>query len=254
MATTLINMPSISNTSVHQNGLLDARRIHNIFNQNFEKLFITYNDQKLSGLNTNNLTLSPNDLVESLSIHMYDTSNHRSFSNTKLIDFIESNLKNANDYLKNIKTFIEIPQIKNYLKNNIILAPMDFPGQYNLRKLIVNKISTNNERIPDEIVNVIPILGPLHVSLNSRETCVKKYYPFFNGLYKFVLNKKKSLSKNPPPFRINYLLYLAHSGWLTIRKDILDIFQSSKSIGIRTLIDLLDNVVPAVLDIYTTLF
>jgi hypothetical protein len=127
---------------------------------------------------------------------------------------------------------------------------MDFPGQYNLRKLIVNKISTNNERIPDEIVNVIPILGPLHVSLNSRETCVKKYYPFFNGLYKFVLNKKKSLSKNPPPFRINYLLYLAHSGWLTIRKDILDIFQSSKSIGIRTLIDLLDNVVPAVLDIY----
>ena len=130
MATTLINMPSIpalfSNTSVHQNGLLDARRIHNIFNQNFEKLFITYNDQKLSGLNINNLTLSPNDLVESLSIHMYDTSsNHRSFNNTKLIDFVESNLKNANDYLKNIKTFIEIPQIKNYLQNNLIFTPMD---------------------------------------------------------------------------------------------------------------------------------
>src|SRR5205807_418952 len=49
-------------------------------------------------------------------------------------------------------------------------------------------------------------------------------------------------------------LYLVHSGWLIIRKDILDIFHSSKSIGIRTLIDLLDNAIPAVLDIYMTLF
>ena len=59
---------------------------------------------------------------------MYDSlpsSNHRSFNNTKLIDFVESNLKNANDYLKNIKTFIEIPQIKNYLQNNLIFTPMD---------------------------------------------------------------------------------------------------------------------------------
>ena len=103
--------------------------------------------------------LSRESFAESLSIHMYyslPSSNHQSFSNTKLIDFIESNLKNANDYLKNIKTFIEIPQIKNYLQKNLILAPMDFPGQYNLRKLIVNKISTNNKRIPDEIINMIP--------------------------------------------------------------------------------------------------
>ena len=112
---------------------------------------------------------------------------------------------------------------------------MDFPGQYNLRKLIVNKISTNNKRIPDEIINMVPLLGPLHVSLNSRETCVGKFHPFFNNLYKFVLNKKNNLSKNPPPFRINYLLYLAHSGWVAIRNDVLDIFKMSKNIGLRTI-------------------
>ena len=131
---------------------------------------------------------------------------------------------------------------------------MDFLGQYNLRKLIVNKILMNNKRIPDEIINMVPILGPLHVSLNTRETCFKKYHPFFNELYKSVLNKKRDLSKNPPPFRINYILYLAHSGWIKIRSEIIEIFQNSKNIGIRTLIDLLDNIIPAVLDIYISLF
>ena len=79
---------------------------------------------------------------------MYDSppsSNHRNFTSTKLIDIVESNIKSTNDYLKNIKQFMETPQIKNYLQNNLILAPMDFPGQYNLRKLIVNKISTMRE-------------------------------------------------------------------------------------------------------------
>jgi len=101
---------------------------------------------------------------------------------------------------------------------------------------------------------MIPLLGPLHVSLNSREMCIKKFFPFFNGLYKFVLNKKKNLSKNPPPFRINYLLYLAHSGWVEIRDEMLDIFQKSKNIGLRTIIELLDNLISAVLDVYMHYF
>ena len=69
-----------------------------------------------------------------------------------------------------------------------------------------------------------------------------------------MLNKKRDLSKNPPPFRINYILYLAHSGWIKIRSEMIEIFQNSKNIGIRTLIDLLDNIIPAVLDIYISLF
>ena len=146
-------------------------------------MFISYNNQKLYWTNTNNssLNLSQNPFKESLSIHMYDSppsSNHRNFTSTKLIDIVKSNLKSTNDYLKNIKQFIETPQIKNYLQNNLVFAPMDFPGKYNLRKLIVNKISTNNERIPDKITYMIPLLGPLHISLNSRETCVKNFFPF----------------------------------------------------------------------------
>jgi len=151
MATTLINTPPnipaiLNNVNVHQTGLLDARRINFTFNRNYRNLFISYNNQKLNWLNI--VHLSQESFTESLLIHMYDSlpsSNHQSFSNTKLIDFVESNLKNANDYLKNIKQFMETLQIKNYLQNNLILAPMDFPGQYNLRKLIINKISTMRE-------------------------------------------------------------------------------------------------------------
>ena len=69
-----------------------------------------------------------------------------------------------------------------------------------------------------------------------------------------MLNKKNNLSKNPSPFRINYLLYLAHSGWVTVRNDVLDLFKTSKNIGLRTIIELLDNLIPAVLDVYMHYF
>ena len=117
MVTTLINTPPnipaiLNNVNIHQTGLLDARRINFIFKQNYRNMFISYNNQKLYWTNTNNssLNLSQNPFKESLSIHMYDSppsSNHRNFASTKLIDIVKSNLKSTNDYLKNIKQFIE---------------------------------------------------------------------------------------------------------------------------------------------------
>src|SRR5437588_4684636 len=80
------------------------------------------------------------------------TSQHKNFKITKLVDFIQSDLKNNKNYLQIVKNFIEIPKIKHYLNNNIIFTPMDFPGQYNIRKLIVNKIATDNIMIPREII------------------------------------------------------------------------------------------------------
>ncbi|CAJ0756082.1 6414_t:CDS:2, partial [Entrophospora sp. SA101] len=44
-----------------------------------------------------------------------------------------------------------------------------------------------------------PFLGPLHVSLNTRESTIKLYHPFFNLLYKKIL-RKQNLSLTPPPW------------------------------------------------------
>jgi hypothetical protein len=55
-------------------------------------------------------TLSEAGLIESLTIHSYDadiTEKHiRNFNSTKLIDFIPTNLKNTDDYLKALNRFI----------------------------------------------------------------------------------------------------------------------------------------------------
>ena len=41
--------------------------------------------------------------------------------------------------------------------------------------------------IPNEILGIIPMLGPLHISLNSREILIMKYWPFFDKLWKAVM-------------------------------------------------------------------
>ena len=64
------------------------------------------------------------------------------------------------------------------------------------------------------------MIGPLHVSLNSRETVLLLNHFFFNKLYCEVYMKKRPLAKKPKPYKINILLELASSGWGLIRKKV----------------------------------
>ena len=77
--------------------------------------------------------------------------------------------------------------------------------------------------IPAGIDSFIPILGPFHVSLNSREHVLIVYYSFFQKLFHYVFGKKKILAKKPRPWRINLLLDLAYRGWCKIRDTIITI-------------------------------
>jgi hypothetical protein len=109
--------------------------------------------------------------------------------------------------------------------------------------------------IPSGINSFIPILDPLHVSLNSREHVLIIYYTFFQKLFHFVFGKRKTLAKKPKPWRINLLLDLAYNGWCKIRETILKKFGNiCKDIEYRMVLDLLDNIIPATLDIYAILF
>jgi hypothetical protein len=96
-------------------------------------------------------------------------------------------------------------------------------------------------------------LGPLHLSLNTRESVFLIFWGFFDLMYKKIFNMKKKLAAKPKPWRINLLLYLAHAGWQLIKKFIKERFKTSKTIGYLTFLDL-DNLIPSTLDIYNTLF
>ncbi|CAG8724120.1 13865_t:CDS:1, partial [Cetraspora pellucida] len=269
MATTLINstsnilkIPFISsnNISLFESGLISINHLNNALSNELRNNLISYNSRKLEWKNVSDiLILSTESLIESLSVHMYDgtleNQHMRNFNNTKLIDFISSDLKNTDDYLQIINNLIKFSDIKKYLTNNIIITPMDFPGQLYIRKLIVYKyFNSSFDNIPKEINHFVPLLGPLHVSLNTRQTCLIKFYPFFNELYKNTFNKKKNLAAKPKPWQINLLLYIAHAGWIKIRSEVLKAFKNSKNGGFYSILNLLDDIIPSTLDIYTNLF
>ena len=59
-------------------------------------------------------------------------------------------------------------------------------------------------------------MGPLHVSLNSRETVMLLFYEFFNLAYKHIFGKNKKLANEPRPWRINLLLQLISDAWKNV--------------------------------------
>jgi len=177
----------------------------------------------------------------------------------RIINLQQKNLHCLSDYLEVLQTLIKIENIAKYLQNNIIPIVADWPGQIFIRKTITKIIQSeqqqnfNNEH--KIIKNFVPLIGPLHVSLNSREHVIKLYWDLFNELFHHVFGPRKVLAKKPKPWRINLLLDLASGGWKKISHVILNKFpKNCKDIEYRMMIDLLDNIIPSTLDIYAVLF
>ncbi|RHZ86530.1 hypothetical protein Glove_50g9 [Diversispora epigaea] len=265
MATILLNtnniLPILLSSTFHNPNGIDANLLKQALNFQYMTGFSnSYNAQKFNWISIKDVTtLNEFNLVETLVVHCYDadlSEKHvRRFDTTKLVDFIPSDLKNMNDYIKVLIKVFRLSEMQSYLMNYIIPIPADFPGQLYIRRAIVQKLKYRNQcSIPKEVLSLVPILGPLHVSLNTRESCFLTFHPFFNELYKEVFGKKKNLAAKPKPWRINLLLYLAHAGWSTIKSYIFARFKYSKDLGYCTFVDLLDNLIPATLDIYTILF
>ncbi|GET57553.1 hypothetical protein GLOIN_2v1867591 [Rhizophagus irregularis DAOM 181602=DAOM 197198] len=101
-----------------------------------------------------------------------------------------------------------------------------------IRRAISNKMRLGTQsQISDYILHIVPILGPLH-----------------------VFGKKRNLAAKPKPWKINLLLYLANTEWNLVKDLIFLRFTQSKNVGYRTFIDLLDNLIPSTLDVYSNLF
>ncbi|CAJ0862740.1 7210_t:CDS:1, partial [Entrophospora sp. SA101] len=123
-----------------------------------------------------------------------------------LINIKEQNLKSLDDYLNALKMITDIPSLNNYLQYNVIPIVADFPGQLFIRRAITllrKQKNTPSTQIPEIVNNFIPILGPLHVSLNMREDIILVHWHFFERMFKSVFGKNKKLAKRPKPTRIN---------------------------------------------------
>jgi hypothetical protein len=204
------------------------------------------------------------DRVDQLTIHCYDNAieerkEERKMKDTLLIGVTEQHLHSVNDYLQALQMILTYNDKVQHLYGNVAPLVADWPGQLFIRKAITHLQNANSNdvrsQIPQEIASFVPIIGPLHVSLNTREQVMKVHYPFFQKLFHFVFGKRKVLAKKPRPWRTNLLLELAYAAWIKVREHIKTKFGSTcKNIEYCTVIDLLDNVLPAALDVYAVLF
>jgi len=78
----------------------------------------------------------------------------------KLVDLIPLDLKSTKQYLEALQVLFNITPIKNYLQQNVIPVPADFPGQVYIRSAIIQKLK-GNDNIPNKILGIISMLGPL---------------------------------------------------------------------------------------------
>ena len=116
---------------------------------------------------------SHDERVEHLLVHNYDIRiaerrGDRSMHNTKLVDLLEGNLHSTKDYLLAVQSVINIPEMNTYLEKNVLIAPMDSYGLENVHCAVAHGIINREQSgIPLQILNIVPLIGPLHVSLNS---------------------------------------------------------------------------------------
>src|ERR1044072_7619666 len=151
--------------------------------------------------------MSATDLKYWLMVHVYDpkinyVKNQRSMKYVKLVDLIPLDLKSTKQYLKALQVLFNISPIKDYLQQNVIPVPADFPKQVYIQLAIIQKLKGNNN-IPNEILRIISMLGSLHISLNSCEILIMKYWSFFDRLWKAVMGQWKKLAAKPKSWRIN---------------------------------------------------
>ena len=188
-----------------------------------------------------------------VAIHDYQQTEIRQMrcmDNVKLVDSLKLPLKSNSNLLTAFNHMLT-NGLQDYL--NHFAAPFlgDWPMQFFMRQLVYNPATVS---LPIATKNVVPLIGPLHISLNSRECVLLYFHQIFADMYSHLFGVKAKLAKKPKPWRISLLLEVIYGGWTLVRETILSVFLNCKDIEYLTLINLIDNYVPLVLSIYSVVF
>ena len=168
----------------------------------------------------------------------HDSLKMRSMEECKLVDCVELSLKSSDDFHSALKISLE-SGLHLYLDHFVVPIIGDWPCQFYVRHIVYF----------EGIHNLIPFIGPLHISLNARESILLQFHTVFSDLYAFLFSTNKPLAKKPKPWRISFLLDVLYGGWLLVRDAIMSVFVTSKDVQYLVLLNLLDS-----LSIYSVVF
>eukprot|EP00794_Sanderia_malayensis_P004306 gene4306-4876_t len=116
-------------------------------------------------------------------------------------------LKSFQDLLAAVKYMLE-NGLSLYVAKFFLPFVGDWPTQFYIRQLVYSDTFFFSGQS-----NIIPFIGPLHISLNSRETVVLKFHSVFKELYSFRFGEKAFLAKKPKAWRQSLLLEVLYGGW-----------------------------------------
>ena len=172
------------------------------------------------------------------------------------------------------------------MKNYVVLTPGDWPAQFYVRQAVYSSLYPNGKAKPkddnpveyvvhdqdhyltlilhstthatgtswtEEMQSIVPLMGPLHISINAREDICEVYHPFMKYLYE-QLFPGCQLAKKPKPWRTTLLIEIIYGGWTIIRASAITSFSKCKLMQYGILLNLLDNYLPLVLIIYAISF
>ncbi|CAB5303923.1 unnamed protein product [Rhizophagus irregularis] len=113
---------------------------------------------------------------------------------------------------------------------NILVAPMDYPGQKNVHRAVVHRM-INGERsdVPPQILNIVPFIVCITQSLAHAKFLLKSH-----GLILIFVH--------------------AFKGWSLVKESVKNLFFNCKVPEACMFINLLDDVIPLVLDFYPIIF
>ncbi len=256
-------MLAINNeVSIHNPNNIEANKIIDYLNTKHKGIFdISYKIRKNEWISNDLNTFDSFNNEELLTVHVYHDlikgkHEERSMNDVRIIGLKEGKLHSLENYIEASSMITNLHELSNYLQQNVIPIVADFPGQLFFRKLISKLLKSEDQNLNHlKVKNFVPLLGPLHVSLNSREQTVLLHHKFFEKMFHYVFGDNKVLAKKPMPWRINILLELAAKGMEKISQVVKDKFGNEcKDVEYTMALDLLENIIPATLDIYAILF
>lgn len=187
---------------------------------------------------------------------MIDNRRHeRTMKQAILLDQVENRLKSMGDYMDALRHVLDnVTDLRDYLATHALPIVADWPGQMHLRhQSMLLFLGLADTTVPREASALRPMVGPLHLALNGQELIFKEYRKvLFADFFEHLFGKRKHLAEKPKPWRVALVLKLARRSWLTVRGPIIARFdqQTWKNPTYCFLLNILDNWIPLVLDVY----
>lgn len=167
--------------------------------------------------------------------------------NLYLLEMKELPLKSLENF-RSALNWITESRLKYYMKKHAVFTPGDWPAQFYIRQAVYRSLYPGGGRakptdytITDvdhdhdhytthilqstghtpgtfwtaEMQSIVPLMGPLHISLNAREDICEIYHPLMKHIYE-QLFPGCQLAKKAKPWRTALLLEIIYDGWTLI--------------------------------------